>query len=82
MCLSSFKHLHKRLQKKKIQLCVSYNIRLWVFAIGHLSLLTEVQNTYSTEIFFTRRAVTCVETHLEDLQQFAHDLYHLHVIKP
>lgn len=31
---------------------------------------------------FTEWAVTYVETHLEDLQQFAHDLFHLHVIKP
>lgn len=23
-----------------------------------------------------------VDTHLEDLLQFAHDLYHLHIIKP
>lgn len=31
---------------------------------------------------FTVRAVMHVDTHLEDLLQFAHDLYHLHVIKP
>lgn len=31
---------------------------------------------------FTGRAVTRVDTQLEDLLQFAHDLYHLHVITP
>lgn len=31
---------------------------------------------------FGGRAVTRVDTHLEDVLQFAHDLYHLHIIKP
>ncbi len=31
---------------------------------------------------FTGRAVMRVDAHLEDFLQFAHDLYHLHVIKP
>lgn len=49
-------------------------------ATGHLSLLSLFQSTYSDDYIFTVRAVMRVDTYLEDLLRFAHDLYHLHVI--
>lgn len=77
--LSCLKFEHLINGNKNLTSCKLQNPTLAV-AIGHLSLLSWIQSTYSTKSIFTGRAVMRVDTYLEDRPQFAHDLYHLHII--
>lgn len=54
--------LNVLLKAIKNSLHVSYKVRLKTFATGHLSLLSGIQCTYSTEIYPPREP-SCVLTH-------------------